>query len=133
MYIKDNRDGSSQSFNFVPPSGASAQKNEVLFPFSEKKTPAYAATLAVAVKQMDTFVQPEELTGAVTINLTIDAQVTPGAKLHLKLTADGTGRAVTLGTGFAGLASITVKASTTACVSFVYDGTAFVPVMSIPV
>lgn len=132
MWIFDKRDGSSKSFNFLAPDGASAQKNEVLFPFTEKQTPDYAATLAVSVKQMDTFVQPAQLTGAATINLTVDAQVTPGAKLHLKLSADGTGRAVTLGTGFAGLASIAVKASSTACVSFVYDGAAFLPLLSIP-
>jgi len=131
----DKRDGTTpvRSFNFVAPDGASEVKNEVLFPFSEKQAPAYAATLAVAVKQMDTFLQPETLTGAATVNLTIDAQVTPGAKLHLKLTADGTNRAVTLGTGFAGLASVSVKASTTACILFVYDGAAFIPAWSIPV
>lgn len=134
-WMKDKRDGVTpvRSFNFVAPDGASEVKNEVLFPFSEKQAPAYAAILAVAIKQMSTFLQPEELTGAATINLTIDAQVTPGAKLHLKLTADGTNRVVTLGAGFAGLASITVKAATTACVSFVFDGTAFVPEFSIPV
>jgi len=134
-WMKDKRDGTTpvRSFNFVAPDGASEVKNEVLFPFTEKQAPAYAATLAVAVKQMQTFLQPEQLTGAATVNLTIDAQVTPGATLHLKLSADGTNRAVTLGTGFAGLATVTVKASTTACVSFVYDGSAFVPMNSIPV
>lgn len=128
MYIKDNRDGSSQSFNFVPPSGASAQKNEVLFPFSEKQNPDYAATLAVTVKQMDTFVQPAQLTGAVTINVTIDAQVTAGAKLHIKLAADGTQRVATIGTGFdAAAPDLTVGANATVFKSYVYDGTAFVP------
>lgn len=127
-YIKDNRDGSSQSFNFVAPDGATSQKNEVLFPFSEKKTPDYAATLAVEIKQMNTFLQPAQLTGATTINLTIDAQVTPGAKLHLKLSADGTQRVATIGTGFdAAAPDLTVGANATVFKSYVYDGTAFVP------
>lgn len=127
-WIKDNRDGTSRSFNFVPPTGATSQKNEVLFPFSEKQTPDYAATLAVTVKQMETFLQPAQLTGAVTINVTIDAQVTPGAKLHLKLTADGTQRVATIGTGFdAAAPDLTVAVSSTVFKSYVYDGTAFVP------
>lgn len=129
MYIKKESDGTFRSFNFVPPSGASSEKNEVLFPFHESQAPDYAATLAVTVKQRDTFLKPATLTGAVTINLTIDGQLTPGAKLHMKLTADGTNRVVTLGTGFETAASdITVTASTTFYRTFVFDGTAFIPV-----
>lgn len=127
-WIKDNRDGSSQSFNFVPPTGSNAQKNEVLFPFTEKQAPVYAAILAVSIKQMDTFLQPEQLTGAVTINLTVDEQVTPGAKLHIKLAADGTQRVATLGAGFdAAAPDLTVGANATVFKSYVYDGIAFVP------
>src|SRR5574343_1305775 len=100
MYTNKNSAGQFQSFNFVAPDGVSSEKNEVLFPFHEKQTPDYAATLVVTVKHMDTFVQPKELTGDVTLNLTIDSQVTACAKLHLKLDADGTNRTVTLGTGF---------------------------------
>lgn len=129
MYTNKNSAGQFQSFNFVAPDGVSSEKNEVLFPFSEKQTPDYAATIAATVKQMDTFIQPAELTGNVTLNLTIDGQVTAGAKLHLKLDADGTNRTVTLGTGFdASAADITVTANTVVFKSFVYDGAAFVPV-----
>lgn len=129
MYIKKESDGTFRSFNFVPPSGASSDKNEVLFPFHETQSPDFAATLAVVVKQMLTIVKPGTLTDAVTINLTPDSQLTPGAKLHLKLTADATARVVTLGTGFESTAAdITVTASTTFFRSFVYDGTAFIPV-----
>lgn len=128
MYIKKESNGTYKSFNFVPPSGATNDKNEVLFPFHELQTPDFAATLAVAVKQMITIVKPGTLTGAVTINLTIDGQLTRGAKLHLKLTADGTNRVVTLGTGFdAAAAAITVTASATFFRTFVFDGTAFMP------
>lgn len=120
--------GKSFSFNFVAPDGAVNEVNEVLFPFSEKQKPAFAATLAVEVKQMETFLQPTELTGAVTLNLTVNEQVTAGAKLHLKLDADGTNRTVTLGTGFdAAAADITVTANTVVFKSFVFDGAAFVP------
>lgn len=129
MYIQKESDGTYRSFNFLPPSGASEEKNEVLFPFHEIQEPAYAATLAVEVKQMESFCKPAQLTGNVTVNLTIDDQLTPGAKLYLKLEADGTNRTVTLGTGFDDDASnITVTASTVVCKTFVFDGTSYLPV-----
>lgn len=122
----------SFSFNFVAPDGATEELNEVLFPFHEKQEPAYAATLAATIKQMDTFIQPAELTGNATLNLTIDSQVTAGAKLHLKLDADSTARTVTLGTGFdAAAADIIVPATKVCFLTFVYDGSAFVPVVDI--
>lgn len=125
-WIKKQADGTYEEFNFKAPEGKT--KEEVLFPLGDVQEPAYAATLAVDVEQMETFLQPAELTGALTINLAVNAQVTKGAKLHLKLDADGTNRTVTLGTGFdAAAADITVTANTVVFKSFVYDGTAFVP------
>lgn len=113
--------------------GADDLEREVMFPLAEVKTPDHAATQPVTIKQKETFLQPGELTGNSTINLTIDDQVTIGAKLHLKLDADGSNRTVTLGTGFdAGLASIVVTASKVAFATFIYDGTAFVPAWSNP-
>jgi len=121
-------DGTEVEHSFKAPEGSDDLTREVLFPLGEVQAPDYAATLAVAVKQMETFLQPAELTGNVTINLTIDAQVTPGAKLYLKLDADATNRTVTLGTGFdADASDITVTGDTVAFKTFVYDGTAFVP------
>lgn len=119
----------SRSVNFVAPDGMTNEKNEVLFPFHDLQEPAYAAALPVTVKQMDTFLQPDQLTGNVTINLTIDAQLTSGARLHVKLSADGTQRTATLGTGFdADAADITVAVDSTVFKTFIYDGVAFVPV-----
>jgi hypothetical protein len=132
-WIKEDKTNDiSYSHNFVAPDGTDDLVKEVLFPLAEVFTPDYAATLAVEVKQMDNFIQPAELTGNATINLTINDQVTAGAKLHLKLDADSTGRAITLGTGFAGLSGFTVVADTVWCVSFVYDGTSFLPMYSAP-
>jgi hypothetical protein len=130
MYTNKDANGQFQSFGFLAPDGISTEKNEVLFPYYDKQTPAYGATLAVTVKQRDTFLQPGVLTGNVTINLTIDPQVTPGAKLYLKVkeTADSANRTVTLGTGFDDDATdVTVVKATTVCRTFVYDGTSFVP------
>lgn len=129
-WIKKQSDDSFQSYNFIAPDGPSASE-DVLFPLGEVQSPEYAATLAVAIKQMATFLQPEELEGAVTINLTIDDQVTKGALLLIKLDAGDTERAVTLGTGFDSDAdNITVPASDVIFVAFIYDGTSFVPFSS---
>lgn len=133
-YIKKESDGKEVSMNFIAPTGgASAATKEPLFPLPEILNPAYAATQAVTVKQMNTFIQPATYTGNATLNLTIDDQVTPGALLHLKLTANTSARTVTLGTGFADPADIAVLASDTAYMSFVYDGTEFVPLCYVPV
>jgi hypothetical protein len=128
MWLDKDSNGVVRSIGFRAPAGMPAEKQEVLFPFSDKQTPDFAATLPVTVKQMNTFLQPATLTGAVTINLTLDAQLSPGAKLYLKATADGTNRVITLGTGFnAASTAITVTASTCFCRTFVFDGTSFVP------
>lgn len=129
MWIKKNQDGSSSSFNFIPPTGASEQTNEVLFPISEKQTPDYGAVLAAEITQMETFLQPGTLTGNVTIDLVIADQITPGAKLYVKLKADGTNRTATIGAGFdADAPEVAVAAGTVVFKTYVYDGVAFVPV-----
>ena len=81
-WIKKQTDGTYTEFNFVAPKGKASE--EVLFPVGEVLTPDYAATLAVDIAQIETFLQPAELEGDATINITIDEQVTKGAKLHLK-------------------------------------------------
>lgn len=117
----------SRSFNFVAPAGAVNEKNEVLFPFSEKLTPVHAATHAVNITQFITFLQPGTATANITINLTPNPQLTPGAKLYLRVAASGANRTVTFGTGFATLAAVTVNDGTTKYMSFVFDGTNFIP------
>ena len=122
MWIRHNE---NKSFNFVAPKGMLLDQ-EVLFPCWEIQTPAFAAALAVAIKQQTVFITPVTLTGVVTVNLTIDAQVTPGAILVLKLTSDGTGRDVTPGTGF--LAPVVAGViSKTKVATYIYNGTAYVP------
>lgn len=117
----------NKSCNMVAPAGLSEDK-EVLFPVSDAQAPEETSgTLAVTVKQMVTLLHlADALTGAMTINLTIDEQVTPGAILHLKAASDTTARDITFGTGFSApvLAGVI---STTRVQSFIYDGTSFIP------
>lgn len=127
MYTNKDSNGQYQSFGFKAPDGVATEKNEVLFPWHEKQEPAYAATLAVTIKHMETVLQPAQLTGNVTINLTINSQVTRGAKLYLKVAADTSDRTVTLGTGIdADVDDIIVPAGKKLFRVFVYDGTSFV-------
>lgn len=92
----------------------------------EIQVPAYAATLAITITNQITFIQPATLTGALTVNLTIDAKVQAGAEIHFKLTSDGTARTTTYGTGMTSLALAGVI-SKTLVQTFVYDGTTFLP------
>ena len=116
----------NKSCNFVAPAGLSADQ-EVLFPVTDVQTPASAAELDVDVKQQVTCIHlSDAMSAAMTLNLNIDDQVTPGAIIHLKAGSDGTGRNITFGTGFTSPALAGV-ADKTKVQSFIYDGTSFLP------
>jgi len=63
--------------------------------------PAYAATIALTILNQLTVIKVA-LTGALTLNLTVDPQVSVGAELILELSSDGTARDTTLGTAIDG-------------------------------
>lgn len=96
-----------------------------LAPTTDHQTPAYAATLAVTVKEDLTILEPATLGGALTVNLTIDALVMKGAKLQLIVTSDASARAITPGTGFLAPAFNTVSGKKHSQL-YIYNGTAFV-------
>ncbi len=133
MFVRKDTDNVDRSYGLLAPKNVGGDvKNEVLFPFHDKQEPAYAAVLAVSITQMETFLQPEELTGNATINLTVDASVTRGAKLYVKMEADDQGdKTVALGTGFdADAADEVVASDSVKFATYVYDGVAFVPASS---
>jgi hypothetical protein len=130
MWLDKDALGVVRSIGFRAPAGMPAEKQEVLFPFGEKKEPAFAAVLAVTIKQMDTILQPGALTADMTINLTLDAQLSIGARLHVKLkeAANAANRTVTLGTGFdADASDVVVTQNTSEFRTFIFDGVAFTP------
>ena len=89
------------SFNFVAPSGATDQENEVNFPFVGQETVAAAATIAVEGKFAEDVKDLGILVGDTTINATVNAQLKDGAKLILKVQdSGGAGDVVTFGTAF---------------------------------
>ena len=76
---------------------------------------------------MKNFVNLGELGANVTLNLNINAQVSPGALLQVKAKSDGTARTVALGEGLEGI-SMPGTVDKTKVQSFVYDGTSFIPI-----
>src|SRR6267154_5442882 len=84
--------------------------------------PVYAATYNIVPKSYETTVKMGTLTGALTLTSAI-TQLYAADKLSIVFTADGTNRVVTFSTGFASGGNITVNASTTMTVNFVFNGT----------
>src|SRR5260221_2266420 len=72
------------------------------FGLPDVQAPAYAATLAVTITNQITFLSTAAaMTGAMTLNLTIDSQVKKGATLIVSLLSDATARTLTFGTWMA--------------------------------
>lgn len=101
---------------------------DVQYPFgaADVQTPAYAASITIVVTDQMTFVAPAVMTGALTLVLSINSGVRPGARLFLTALSDTTARAVTFSTGFTSpvLAGVISKTKT---IEFAYDGTTFKP------
>ncbi len=91
----------------------------------DHQQPAFSATIAATVDNGGaTLIEPAILTGALLLNLTIDAGVKKGALLYLKVKTTDT-EVTTLGTGITG-PTVTGVAGKTWVQTFVFDGTAFV-------
>lgn len=117
------------SYNFKAPNITrdSDKKVEMVFPTSEKLSPAFAATQAVIIERQTTILDLGELTGASTVDLTIGADVELGARLAIVAKSDATARDITCGTGFLG-GAIAGVISKTKMQEYIYNGTAFMPV-----
>jgi hypothetical protein len=124
-YINGN---SNASYNFKAPNiAADADKKiEVVFPTQEAQTPTAGATIAVDINRHTTCIDLGELAAAATLNATIGADVERGAIVQVKALSDGTARTVTFGTGF-NSPTMAGTISTKKVMTFMYDGTAFLP------
>ena len=96
----------------------------ISYPFgaADVQTPAYAATITATIVDLVTIINPATLTGALTLNLTLDQGVKAGSRILFIALSDGTARTTTFGTGFTSptLAGVISK---TKAIEFVYDGT----------
>lgn len=75
--------------------------SKINYPFgaAQSQTLTYEATVAIEVENAESMATLA-MTGAATINASTDANVPDGANLTLKVSADGTNRVLTFGTGF---------------------------------
>jgi len=84
--------------------------------------PAFASTISVNLNASKSYVEPAQLTGAVTINAVVTS-TQEYDELQFIFSADATNRIVTFGTNFKTSGTLTVTASKYATAKFVFDGT----------
>ena len=92
---------------------------------AETKAIAAAAVMTHTVENSETFITISAMAANGTLNLILGSRLRSGHNLTVRVTADGTNRVLTLGTGMVGVA-YTVTANKTATLSFKYIGNAFV-------
>lgn len=92
---------------------------------ADQQSKAYAATIAATILNHLTALVIAQMTGNATLNLTVDSQMKVGAEVNVEVSADGTNRTLTPGTGMTGNA-ITVTASKSLLICYYYNGTAFI-------
>ena len=90
-----------------------------------RSAPAYAATLALTTEGYHHTYAVAELTGAMTINLTVTGS-NIGDEICFLFSEDDTGRTVTFGTGLEASATLVVASGKFASASFRFNGTAFI-------
>lgn len=96
--------------------------NKYAVPYKEIKAITYAATKTLAPTQEETTYDFAQLTGAMTVSVTITPCYT-GDRMTCLFNADGTDRVVTFASqGFSPNGTLTVAASTYAAVHFVFNG-----------
>lgn len=84
----------------------------------------FAAVMSADIGNQKTFIDVGEMSADATLDLVIDPCLNAGAELVVKALSDGTGRDLTLGTGFTGNV-IVGTISKTNVMTFMYDGTSF--------
>ena len=94
------------------------------------QSPAYGATIALTTKPFESFtlVNVAQLTGALTMTVGVGSATLPpfvGDEIQVLFNADATNRVVTFSTGFLTSGTLTVTASKTATVKFIFNGTAW--------
>lgn len=91
--------------------------------------PAYAATLALTPDAYKTHYRVAQLTGAMTINLTVTESHEDDIILFsFSEDSNSGGRVVTFGTGFESAGTLTVAEDKYATAMFVFNGTSFIEV-----
>lgn len=103
------------------------QISYIRFPFgkAELQSLSYAAAIAASINNSRTHLTIAQLTGAATLNLTLNSEIGLGATLTVRASSDATARTLTLGTGMTGLPQV-LAISKSYLMTFEFDGSTFV-------
>lgn len=100
----------------------------IKFPFGAAEKIAIAAFAAVMTAEINNTkaqITIPQMTAAATLNLTVNAEMTQGADINIRVSVDGTNRVLTPGTGMTGLA-VTLTASKSYNLCYEFDGSSYV-------
>ena len=92
---------------------------------ADQQSKAYAAVIAATIQNHLTALVLAQMTGNATVNLTVDSQMKVGAEVNVEVSADGTNRTLTPGTGMTGNA-VTITASKNMLLCYYWNGSAFI-------
>lgn len=103
------------------------QTSYIRYPFgkADSQSLAYAAAIAAPINNNETLLNIAQMTGAATLNLTVNAEMDLCANLTVKVSVDGTNRVLTPGTGMTGAAQ-TLTANKSYSLTYKFDGSNFV-------
>jgi len=108
-------------------SGAAGKDNTDRLAFNDYQNPAYAASIALAIKPNATKTTVQiTLTGALTLTIGVGSATTApyvGDEVLILVKSDASIRVVTFSTGFQPAGTLSTVASKTVAASFVFDGT----------
>lgn len=107
-------------YDLVPEHGGFYQ-----VPNKEIQNPAYSASVAITTTHEETTCDFAQLTGALSLTA-VTTSAFKMDKLVCMFKADGTNRVVTFSTGFTANGTLTVTASTSQVVTFVYNGASWI-------
>ncbi len=104
-----------------------SQITHVKYPFgkAERQNLASGAAINATVNNSEAILTIAQMTMAGTLNLSINSEMEAGSNLMVKVSADGTNRTLTLGTGLTGLAQ-TINAGKSYAIAFKYDGSTYI-------
>ncbi len=105
----------------------SAADRFVRYPFGEADVLNIdsAAAMTATIKNSKTQLTISQMSAAGTLDVALHPELSVGDELTVKVSADGTGRVLTLGDGLTGN-NFTVTANKSATLTFEFDGSSFV-------
>lgn len=108
------------------------QTSYIKYPFgkAEKQSIASGAAMPASINSNESILNIAQMVAAGTLNLAINSEMDAGGNLTVKVSADGTNRAFTPGTGMTGPV-VSILANKSFALTYKYDGSTYVHVATI--